>query len=278
MAFAGESPLGQRLRQGAQGAPLLEALWAPAFTRSVLLAGAMPPARAARDPMLFHGTPAADGAVQFVPRAGSTEPLRSVNRQTDGRFKALAREDGPPREEDALPAYLALDGAVSPEALVELLEALPGQGLWPVLAVDAVPGNPAAPAAPPAPGAIGAPLSQELSDEIGAMFGAREREAPPPKGELDKELVRKVVQRHLGDVRSCYEQSLKRAPTLSGKVTVAFIISATGEVASARVETSTAQSPELEACLVNRVLSWRFPEPYGGEVAVAYPFVFTPAN
>ena len=94
-------------------------------------------------------------------------------------------------------------------------------------------------------------------------------------GGLDRELVRTVIHAHRQQIRYCYERELTRAPTLSGKLAVKFVISAEGHVASATATAYSMESPELEACVVSRVRSWIFPRPKGGGVAVVtYPFVF----
>jgi TonB family protein len=90
-----------------------------------------------------------------------------------------------------------------------------------------------------------------------------------------QELVRKVVQRHQGEIRYCYESALASAPGLAGKVTVTWTIGATGAVETAQVAQSGLGSEAVEACIVQRVKRWHFPEPpQGQEVAVTFPWVF----
>jgi len=271
VAFAGEDRLGQLMRQA--GAPLLEAMWAPAYSPPALLAGAMPNELAERDPVLFHGRPGANDSLKLAPRFGSTEPARVLSRGADGRFVSPARQDfrdRPPRTEDPRPAYLEFDGTTSATALAELLSALWANELWPVLCPDAVPGSPgsAAKAAPEA-----------LREPEGELFG---EEAPAGKAAgagLDPEVIRQVVRRHMAQLKRCYEQALQRDPTLSGKLNVEFVISPTGSVSSARIGSATAASGGLETCVTSQVRSWAFPRPRNGqEVEVAYPFVFNLAG
>lgn len=95
------------------------------------------------------------------------------------------------------------------------------------------------------------------------------------EGSMDRELVRRVIQAHRGQLRACYESQLLRAQSLSGKVSVRFVIASTGAVTDAAVASSTVGSGELERCVVARVHSWTFPKPKGGgQVVVTYPFVF----
>jgi len=94
-------------------------------------------------------------------------------------------------------------------------------------------------------------------------------------GSLDKELIRQVIRRNINQVRYCYETQLQRNPKLNGKVSIKFVISAAGTVASSQVASSTVDNAELEACVTGRVRAWEFPRPKGGGVVVVtYPFVF----
>ncbi|GMU60557.1 MAG: hypothetical protein AMXMBFR34_23200 [Myxococcaceae bacterium] len=91
---------------------------------------------------------------------------------------------------------------------------------------------------------------------------------------LDKELIRRVIRSHLGQIRFCYEAQLVAQPNLRGKVAVTFHVPPSGLVDSARVSASDVSSPGLEACLVSRVRTWRFPSQEGGSFVVTYPFLF----
>ncbi|RKH57431.1 adventurous gliding motility protein GltG [Corallococcus aberystwythensis] len=102
---------------------------------------------------------------------------------------------------------------------------------------------------------------------------------PEVMGSLDKELIRQVIQRNRGQIRYCYESLLNRFPKLGGKVSVKFVISATGAVATSNVAQSTAGNSDLETCVAGRVRTWKFPEPKGGgSVIVTYPFIFKQAG
>jgi TonB family protein len=92
------------------------------------------------------------------------------------------------------------------------------------------------------------------------------------QGSLSKETIRRVVQRHLNEVRFCYEQELRQQPDLAGRVTVSFIISTSGSVQSATVAQSTVGSQRVDSCIAGAVRRWSFPSPEGGIVVVNYPF------
>jgi TonB family protein len=94
------------------------------------------------------------------------------------------------------------------------------------------------------------------------------------RGSLSREVIRRVIRRHINEVRFCYEQELTARPDLAGRVTVSFIIAATGAVQTASVASSTLSNARVEQCIVTAVRRWTFPAPDGGGiVGVNYPFV-----
>lgn len=99
------------------------------------------------------------------------------------------------------------------------------------------------------------------------------------RGALGRDVIRRVVRRHVSEVRACYEQGLAVDPTLAGAVSVSFFIGGSGTVDSAQVSASSLAGPQATAvsdCVVARVRTWVFPAPDGGGVvAVNYPFVFS---
>ncbi len=95
----------------------------------------------------------------------------------------------------------------------------------------------------------------------------------------DRDLVLKVVRRHQNEIRFCYESELSKNPALAGKVTVAWTISPSGSVDTAQIAESGLGNASVEACIVQRVKRWSFPEPTGGqEVAITFPWVFQVAG
>lgn len=116
----------------------------------------------------------------------------------------------------------------------------------------------------------------------------REREIREPtltlgdaevRGQLDREIIQRVVREHRREIRACYEGELQRNQNLEGRISIEWVISPNGSVAASQVESSTMNNSEVESCLARRIRSWRFPEPRGGgTVRVTYPFVFTPGG
>jgi TonB family protein len=94
------------------------------------------------------------------------------------------------------------------------------------------------------------------------------------RGSLSKEVIRRVIRRHLNEVKFCYEQQLNQRPDLSGRVKVKFIISPSGAVQSAVVSGSTLGNQKAETCIAQAVRRWTFPKPEGGGIVVVnYPFM-----
>jgi TonB family protein len=126
----------------------------------------------------------------------------------------------------------------------------------------------------------------------GGMYGAKvgnlkARKAGAPevvpgtaevRGSLDKDLIRRIIRRHINEVKFCYESELTRKPDLQGRVMVQFTIAPTGQVAASIVQSSTMGNPPVEQCIANAVRRWEFPKPQGGIVVVTYPFVLKSAG
>jgi TonB family protein len=99
------------------------------------------------------------------------------------------------------------------------------------------------------------------------------------RGSLDKEIIRRIIRRHINEVKYCYEQELTRKPELGGRVAVQFTIAANGQVVASVLQNSTMGNTRVESCVVQAVRRWEFPKPLGGGIViVTYPFNFTPAG
>jgi hypothetical protein len=95
-------------------------------------------------------------------------------------------------------------------------------------------------------------------------------------GSIDPELIRKVIREHAGQIRYCYEQALTLNPRLQGKVAIKWVINADGSASSAAVEkgATTLEDEKVHECMMTRIVSWEFPKPKGGGMAVVtYPWV-----
>jgi pSer/pThr/pTyr-binding forkhead associated (FHA) protein len=95
-------------------------------------------------------------------------------------------------------------------------------------------------------------------------------------GAIDPELIRKVIRDHASQVRYCYEQQLALQPKLAGKVAIRWQIDASGRASATQVEAAetTLPSSEVHRCIMDRIVTWQFPKPKGGGVAIVkYPWI-----
>ena len=96
-------------------------------------------------------------------------------------------------------------------------------------------------------------------------------------GMLEPGEVAGVVNKRMGAIKGCYEQALKRNPSLQGKLSILFTISGSGKVSQAKC-TVNELTPEVCSCIQSAFLRFRFPPPEGGTVTFEYPFLFQPAG
>ncbi len=136
---------------------------------------------------------------------------------------------------------------------------------------------------------------QEIDDLIAGVGGAKTVELSK-KGEFviqrpesiegsassnskrDSDIINSVVASHKASIRMSYEKYLKRDPSLSGKITVRFTITASGSVSMVKVIENTTGSTELESEIIRKIKMWQFESIPDGDVTVSYPFVFMAAN
>jgi TonB family protein len=141
---------------------------------------------------------------------------------------------------------------------------------------------------------VGIEHKQEIEDMISTMTSAKSVDlvkrgefiiqkpesiegSASSNAKRDNAAINGVVASHKTSIRMSYENYLKRNPTLSGKITVRFTISAAGSVSAISILENTTGSPELEQEIKNKIRNWRFDAISDGDVTVTYPFVFTPA-
>lgn len=95
-------------------------------------------------------------------------------------------------------------------------------------------------------------------------------------GGLDKSVIEEYITRQIRQIRTCYEKELSGNPKLAGRIGTHFVISGSGRVTMAGVESSTMGSTNVESCLIGVIKRIVFPEPLGGGIVeVKYPFTFS---
>jgi hypothetical protein len=98
---------------------------------------------------------------------------------------------------------------------------------------------------------------------------------PAVMGSLDRDVIQRVIRRHLAQVRGCYERGLLAGPDLAGRAVVRFTVAADGRVVAASLDSSTLGDPTVEDCILGVFRRLLFPEPAGGGIViVSYPLVF----
>lgn len=92
-------------------------------------------------------------------------------------------------------------------------------------------------------------------------------------GGLGREQIRRTVQRHLPEIRHCYEQALQTRPELEGRVTVAFMVRQDGSVESSMVVNDSTGINSMSSCMATAVRRWSFPQAPSPTFVRSYPFV-----
>lgn len=131
----------------------------------------------------------------------------------------------------------------------------------------------------------GAVSGQGIGNGGGHLGGAHATSAPRIRegattvnGRLPPEVVQRIVRQNFGRFRLCYENGARNAPGLHGRVSVKFVIDASGAVASASDAGSDLPDSATVACVVRGFGNLSFPAPTGGVVTVVYPILFAPGD
>lgn len=128
----------------------------------------------------------------------------------------------------------------------------------------AAPAPPRPSAAEPEPGPAPEPPATGEAPESGS-------------GRLAPEVIKKVVRANNAKFRACYQEGLKKDPTLRGRVVTRFVIGPDGHVESAATS-GDLKDDDVKECVARATKALSFAKPEGGQVAVAYPIVFSPES
>jgi len=102
--------------------------------------------------------------------------------------------------------------------------------------------------------------------------------APPASGRLAPALVQRVVRENFSAFRACYEDGLRTNPSLTGRVSVRFVIGRDGLVSNVGNGGSSMPDGGVVSCVVRSFHHLAFPPPEGGVVTVTYPIMFEPGG
>ena len=97
-------------------------------------------------------------------------------------------------------------------------------------------------------------------------------------GRLPPEVIQRVVRQNHGRFKACYENGLRNNPSLSGRVSVRFVIGRDGDVSNVGNGGSDLPDAGVVSCVTRAFYGLSFPHPENGIVTVTYPIVFSPAN
>lgn len=124
------------------------------------------------------------------------------------------------------------------------------------------------------PGSVGQGRELELAAPSSRGVPRIRRAHPRIKGQLDRDIIDRIVGAHINEVRHCYDIGLVRRPKIRGRVAVTFTIQARDNTSATRVSRSSLRDKTVEGCIAAAVRRWKFPKPQdGGKVVVTYPFV-----
>lgn len=97
-------------------------------------------------------------------------------------------------------------------------------------------------------------------------------------GNIDRDGIRRVFFSNQQAIKSCYEKALGGDKGLSGKLVLDFDIAEQGRVTRGDYSRakSTLINDELATCVINKMKTWKFPEPPSNQtVQVFYPLAFS---
>jgi Ca-activated chloride channel family protein len=134
-------------------------------------------------------------------------------------------------------------------------------------------------------GSIGRDTGQGLGAGHGRLGGSHASNAPKVRmgattvsGRLPPEVIQRIVRQNFGRFRLCYEEGLRKSPSLEGRVSVRFVIGSDGNVASTANGGSDLPDPAVVSCVQRSMADLSFPQPEGGIVTVVFPMLFSPGD
>ena len=87
--------------------------------------------------------------------------------------------------------------------------------------------------------------------------------------------IQRVVNRETQRLKRVFEDWLKRDPSLSGNLTVKFVILPSGGVSNVSIVKTSTNNSDFDNTILRYIKRWKFPPiPDSGPVEVVYPFVF----
>ena len=119
--------------------------------------------------------------------------------------------------------------------------------------------------------------SSQVSSNIGNADANIPRRTQSGQNARGLEELTLVFDKYKGALESIYVRTLRKDPTLQGKVVFELTINGAGIVTKCRIVSSELGSKSLEQRLISRVKSFRFPAKNVATVTVTYPIDFLPS-
>jgi len=116
-------------------------------------------------------------------------------------------------------------------------------------------------------------LGAKSEVRVSGTVGVEDAEVDSP--DIDQQKLGGFVRARMAAIKACYENQLKRNPGLKGRIRIRFTILETGGLSDVTALENTVGSPEVAACILGTMRSWRTPFRPSGTVQVEYPFVFS---
>jgi ferric-dicitrate binding protein FerR (iron transport regulator) len=111
-----------------------------------------------------------------------------------------------------------------------------------------------------------------LGQEPGQLHLALVKSEVPSEPQSVPVEIESMIRARATKIRSCYEHSLKRDPSLAGTVSLRLKVGDVGQVQKVSVDESTLADPSVAECLRKEAMGWSFQK--GRNATVVYPFVF----
>jgi len=93
---------------------------------------------------------------------------------------------------------------------------------------------------------------------------------------LSAEVLTNIARGHYLELRTCYEAELKERPELRGIVEVELTIDSNGHIREGRIINDNIGDPDLQFCIAQRILGWKFPPHADESLTIQFPFEFAP--
>jgi outer membrane biosynthesis protein TonB len=127
-------------------------------------------------------------------------------------------------------------------------------------------------------GGGGSKVAYGAKTDVRVSGSVATEEAEIDSSDIDQSKLAAFIRARMGLLKACYENALKRNPTLKGKISIRFTILETGGLADITAAVNSLGSSEVASCIVSTMRGWRTQFRPSGPVTVEYPFLFSPAN